>query len=92
MNYRIRDTFNSLVGLCEAIDNNVSLRDSIGSSIASANQLRIDFVNFCCLLIVADGIVRSEEIQFLADYFDYYMAKQKKPWMIGLVLSQPNFI
>jgi len=73
MNYRIRDTFNSLVGLCETMDNNITLRDSIGSSsIASANQLRIDFVNFCCLLIVADGIVRSEEIQFLADYFDYY--------------------
>ena len=73
MNYRVRDTFNSLVGLCETIDNNITLRDSIGSSpIASANQLRIDFVNFCCLLIVADGIVRSEEIQFLADYFDYY--------------------
>ena len=73
MNYRIRDTFNSLVGLCETIDNNITLRDSIGSSsIASANQLRIDFVNFCCLLIVADGIVRSDEIQFLADYFDYY--------------------
>lgn len=72
INYRIRDTFNSLVGLCETIDNNTSVRDAIGSSIASANQLRIDFVNFCCLLIIADGIVRSEEIQFLADYFDYY--------------------
>lgn len=70
MNYRIKDTFDSLVGLCETIDNNSSLCDFLDTSIASANQLRIDFVNFCCLLIVADGVVRSEEIQFLADYFD----------------------
>ena len=68
----LRNAFNSLVDLGETMDTKFIGCSSIGRMIPTSNQIRIDFVKFCCSIVSSDGIIRYDEVSFLADYFDYY--------------------
>ena len=68
----IKNAFNSLLELCETMDNNAIGCSTFGKTISTANQLQIDFVTFCCLIINADNSINPTELSFLSDYFDFY--------------------
>ncbi len=72
INLQLKGAIESLISLGETLDEKGIGCSSIGRYIPTANQIRIDLVNYCCFIIEADKNVSPEELGFLSAYFDYY--------------------
>lgn len=72
MNIELRNAFNQVADLGETMDGSGVGCLALGFPLATANQLRIDFVRCCCDVTQIDGKISQLELRFLAEYFDYY--------------------